>query len=138
MRTTTWRPYWSISINTCVQAIIFTWKTVRSSTPTSGASSPVAKIAIASTPNTPTSLAATRPARWIRSSFERTIERACRPNSAGRHGGREFCEKVVGEFFGGALHQTLPELGKLAADLRLDIVSEKRAAVLVGEFDGST
>src|ERR1700674_1617957 len=48
----------------------------------------------------------------------------------GVYGRREFLEEIVGELFRCAVDQTLAELGELAADLRLDIVAQHRAAVL--------
>src|ERR1700749_1812065 len=48
----------------------------------------------------------------------------------------EIREKLVGQLLGRAVDQTLAELGQLAADLRLDVVAQKRAAVLVGERHG--
>ena len=44
----------------------------------------------------------------------------------------EILEKIVGDLLGGAVDQALAELGELAADLRLDIVGQQRAAVLFG------
>src|SRR5207302_10859434 len=46
----------------------------------------------------------------------------------------EIREKVIGQFLGGAVDQTLAELRQLAADLRLDVVGEQRATVLLGEL----
>src|ERR1043165_5557182 len=46
----------------------------------------------------------------------------------------ELREEIVRHLLGGAGDQPLAELGELAADLRLDIVGEQRAAVLVGEL----
>src|SRR5260221_9811219 len=48
----------------------------------------------------------------------------------------EIGEEFVGQLLGRAVDQALAELGQLAADLRLDVVAEQRAAVLVGERDG--
>src|SRR6266487_5475643 len=45
----------------------------------------------------------------------------------------EFDEEVVGGLLRRAVDQTLPELGELATDLRLHVVGEERAAVLVAE-----
>ena len=45
------------------------------------------------------------------------------PQSGICDGRGKFLEKVVGDFFGGAVDQALAELGQLASDLRLDIVS---------------
>jgi len=50
------------------------------------------------------------------------------------HGG-EILEEIVGDLFGGAVHQPLAELGKLAANLGLNIVGEQRTAVLLGQRD---
>src|ERR1700761_3026630 len=50
----------------------------------------------------------------------------------------EIGEELVGQFLGRAVDQALPELGELTADLRLDVVAQKRTAVLVGErHDGA-
>src|SRR5215469_8224579 len=48
----------------------------------------------------------------------------------------EIGEELVGQFLGRAVDQALAELGQLAADLRFDVVAQKRAAVLVGERHG--
>src|SRR5262249_13279622 len=48
----------------------------------------------------------------------------------------EIGEELIGQFLGRAVDQALAELGQLAADLRLDVVAQKRAAVLVGERHG--
>src|SRR5258706_16217278 len=45
----------------------------------------------------------------------------------------EIRKKLIGQFLGRTVDQPLPELGELAADLRLNIVSQKRAAILVGQ-----
>src|SRR5262249_13726374 len=45
----------------------------------------------------------------------------------------KFHEEIVGGLLGRAVDQALAELGKLAADLRLHVVGEQRAAVLVRE-----
>src|SRR6267378_6345424 len=45
----------------------------------------------------------------------------------------EIRKKLIGQFLGRTVDQPLPELGELAADLRLDIVSQERAAILVGQ-----
>src|SRR5579862_6044478 len=42
----------------------------------------------------------------------------------------EIAEEVVGDLFGGAVDQALAKLRELAADLRLDVVGQQRAAVL--------
>src|SRR5213592_3776839 len=47
----------------------------------------------------------------------------------------EVREKFVGQFLGGAVDEALAELRQLAADLRLDVVGEQRAAVLLRELD---
>src|SRR5580704_8657276 len=50
----------------------------------------------------------------------------------------EIGEELVGQFLGRAVDQAPAELGQLAADLRLDVVAQKRAAVLVGKrHDGA-
>src|SRR6266566_2103188 len=46
-------------------------------------------------------------------------------------------KELIGQLFGGPVDQALAELGELAADLGLDIISEKRAAILVGQSDRS-
>src|SRR6185437_15493756 len=53
--------------------------------------------------------------------------------SPSRHGGGELGEEIVRHLLGRAGDQALAELGELAADLRLDVIGEQRAAVLVGE-----
>src|SRR5262249_38991952 len=50
-----------------------------------------------------------------------------------RHGRSEFDEEVVGGLLRRAVDQTLAELGELAADLRLHVIGEKRAAVLAAD-----
>src|ERR1700722_18468241 len=45
----------------------------------------------------------------------------------------EIREKLVRQFLGRAVDQALPELGELAANLRLDIIGQERAAILVGQ-----
>src|SRR5580698_2168881 len=45
----------------------------------------------------------------------------------------EIREKLIRQFLGRTVDQALPELGQLAADLRLDIVAQQRAAVLFGQ-----
>src|SRR6185437_5055563 len=62
-----------------------------------------------------------------RPSYDLTLYRLC-----------EIGEELVGQFLGRAVDQALTELGQLAADLRLDVVAQKRAAVLVGERHGRT
>src|SRR5215469_13753753 len=46
-------------------------------------------------------------------------------------------EKIVGDFFGRAIDQTLTELRQLAADLGVDVVGQKRAAIFRRELDRS-
>src|SRR6476661_10296024 len=48
----------------------------------------------------------------------------------------EIREKLVGQFLGRTVDQPLPELGEFAADLRLDIVRQQRAAILLGQRHG--
>src|SRR6185437_2597464 len=60
-----------------------------------------------------------------RPSYDLTLYRLC-----------EIGEELVGQFLGRTVDQALAELGQLAADLRLDVVTQKRAAVLVGERHG--
>src|SRR5882724_5714219 len=45
----------------------------------------------------------------------------------------EVREKLVSQFFRRTADQALAELGKLATDLRFDVIGQERAAVLVGE-----
>src|SRR6202451_3692323 len=45
----------------------------------------------------------------------------------------EIREELVGELACSAVDQPLAELGQLAADLRLDTISEQRATILVGQ-----
>src|SRR4051794_5526068 len=62
---------------------------------------------------------------------------AANRRSAGGDCLAEIGEEIVGGFLGGAVDQTLAELGELAADLRLDVVGEQSAAAAfqVGELD---
>src|SRR5438034_5170870 len=50
----------------------------------------------------------------------------------------EIGEKFIGQFLGRTIDQALPELRQLAADLRLDIVSQQSAVVLFGQRHGRT
>src|SRR5436190_6499633 len=50
-----------------------------------------------------------------------------------RHRRRELDEEVVGGLLRRAVDQALAELGELAADLRLHVIGEQRAAVFVAE-----
>src|SRR5215467_264813 len=61
--------------------------------------------------------------------------RRSRPQSSARlrHCRGEFREEVVGGLLRRAVDEALAELGELAADLRLDVIGQQRAAVLVGE-----
>ena len=52
-----------------------------------------------------------------------------------RHRRGELDEEIIGGLLRRAVDKTLPELSELAADLRLHVISEKRAAILVGERD---
>src|ERR1700751_4216161 len=61
------------------------------------------------------------------SQYDLTLYRLC-----------EIGEELISQFLGRAVDQALAELGQLAADLRLDVVAQKRAAVLVGERHGGT
>ena len=45
----------------------------------------------------------------------------------------EIGEKLIGQFLGRTVDQPLPELGELTADLRLDIVAQQGAAILLGQ-----
>src|SRR5439155_25550555 len=72
----------------------------------------------------------------VMSNLARNLKR--RPGTSGRAAADrlgEIGEELISQFLGGAGDQTLAELGKLAADLRLDIISQERAAVLVGQSD---
>src|ERR1700733_15601217 len=51
---------------------------------------------------------------------------------------REVLEKIVSDFFGGAVDQALAELGELAADLRFDVIGQQRAAILRRKLDDGT
>src|ERR1700722_15835961 len=48
----------------------------------------------------------------------------------------EIREKLIRQFLGRTVDQALPELGELAADLRLDIVLQKRTAILLRQCHG--
>src|ERR1700676_1424677 len=50
----------------------------------------------------------------------------------------EIREKFIGQFLGRTVDQPLPELRQLAADLRLDIIRQQRAAILVGQSHRGT
>src|SRR6185437_15483550 len=50
---------------------------------------------------------------------------------------RKVREKLVGQLLGRAVDQPLPELGQLAADLGLDIIGQKRTAILFRQRHGS-
>src|SRR3954469_22439398 len=58
------------------------------------------------------------------------LDRSSRRSPSRRHRGAEFDEEIVGGLLRGAVDQALTELGELAADLRLDVVSQERAAIL--------
>src|ERR1700687_4342735 len=45
----------------------------------------------------------------------------------------EIRKKLVGQFLWRTIDHPLPELGELAADLRLDIIGQQRTAILVGQ-----
>src|SRR6267143_3857062 len=45
----------------------------------------------------------------------------------------EIRKKLIGQFLGRTVDQPLPELGELAADLRLDVIGQQRTAILVGQ-----
>ena len=62
----------------------------------------------------------------------RANEIGTQPSALGDRRG-ELDEEIVGGLFRGAVDQALTKLGELAADLRLHVISEKRAAVLVRE-----
>src|SRR5262245_6194613 len=75
--------------------------------------------------------------RLLRSGDRRALS-FCRDGGSRRRAGDrggELGEKIVRHLLGGAGDQPLAELGELAADLRLDIVGEQRAAILVGKLD---
>src|SRR5262249_3406957 len=55
------------------------------------------------------------------------------PSARLRHSLRGLGDEIVGGLLCGAVAQALSQLGELAADLRLHVVGQKRAAVLVGE-----
>src|SRR5262245_65245544 len=55
------------------------------------------------------------------------------PSARLHHRLRELGEEIVGRLLGRAVDQALSELGVLAADLRLHVIGQKCAAVLVGE-----
>src|SRR6185312_7210232 len=78
------------------------------------------------------------PPAGSRDSEFKSRRNAARHASTRRNRGGEILEKVVGDLLGGAVDQALAELGELAADLRLDVVGEQRAAVLFGERDRRT
>src|SRR5262249_26867302 len=62
--------------------------------------------------------------------------RLCRSTASSsrlRHRRGELHEEIVGGLLRRAVDETLPELGELATDLRLHVIGEKRAAVVVGE-----
>jgi len=44
--------------------------------------------------------------------------------------GCELYEELVGELFSDPVDQSLPELGKFAADLRLDMIDQQRPSIL--------
>src|SRR5262245_36143844 len=50
-----------------------------------------------------------------------------------RHRRGELDEEIIGGLLRRAVDEALPELGELAADLRLHVIGEKRTAVLLGE-----
>ena len=45
----------------------------------------------------------------------------------------EIGEKLIGQFLGRTVDQPMPELGELTTDLRLDIVAQQGAAILLGQ-----
>src|SRR6476660_3452694 len=45
----------------------------------------------------------------------------------------EIGEKLISQFLGRTVDETLTELGELAADLRLDVVGQQSATVLFGQ-----
>ena len=53
------------------------------------------------------------------------------PSSAGLNSFSKLREKVIGELLGRAVDQTLSELGQLAPNLRVDILGQQRAAILI-------
>src|SRR6516225_12006714 len=59
--------------------------------------------------------------------------RAPASSSRLRHRRGELDEEIVGGFLRRAVDKTLPELGELAADLRLYVIGQERAAIVVGE-----
>src|SRR3954470_4040921 len=77
--------------------------------------------------------AAQPPIGGRRSAMERNASE--RSRSALRDRGGELDEEIVGGLLRRAVDQALAKLGELAADLRLHVVGEKRAAILVGQRD---
>src|SRR5258708_34339917 len=48
----------------------------------------------------------------------------------------EIGKELIGQFLGRTVDQALSELGQFAADLRLDIIAQQRAAVLFRQAHG--
>src|ERR1700760_4222421 len=69
---------------------------------------------------------------WARPALS-NLKRNLSPYDLTLYGLCEIGKELVGQFLRRAVDQPLAELGQLAADLRLDIVAQKRAAVLVGQ-----
>src|SRR5262245_1814769 len=61
------------------------------------------------------------------------LGRSPAPSYRLRHRRGELDEEIIGGLLRRTVDEALPKLGELAADLRLDVIGEKRAAVLVGE-----
>ena len=64
-----------------------------------------------------------------------TLRERCEAYAPAFTAAANFCEELVRHFLGGAVDQALAELRELAADLRVDVVGQQRAAILVGEPD---
>ena len=64
----------------------------------------------------------------------RRLAGSAAPDGAGlRRGGGEIGEKFVGHVLGDAVDEPRAELGDPAADVRLDVIAQQRAALGVGE-----
>src|ERR1700675_1315299 len=72
------------------------------------------------------------PGDLCRSSFSRG--QPCTGSALNSFG--EIGEEFIGQLLGRTVDQALSELGQLAADLRLDIVAQQRAAVLFRQSHG--
>src|SRR6267378_5019022 len=66
-------------------------------------------------------------------------DRTCRDFRGGTltlHRLGEIGKELIGQFLGRTVDQALSELGQFAADLRLDIIAQQRAAVLFRQAHG--